>query len=370
MNTAPHNEHGTPQNFKVDAQGQNPYAKTTPDIEGMVGPNKIVALIGEGGAANIYKVWHTGLEVTRALKMLKKGFNQESRERFLTEAKILADIHHPNIIEIHTIGYWEQQIPFIDMEYVEGLSIGGLIGQHGKVPIPVAISIVYFVCLALYYAHTKDYTLYGKVYRGLIHRDIKPDNIFISREGIVKLMDFGIARPSEISLHTVGDKIMGTLVYLSPEQLNGKELDHRTDIFSLGTVLYELITGQRAYPQKKLSELVQAKTKGTYKSIDSFGIPMPQSLSYAVNKSMSLSADDRYGSSAEFGRALFSILHEITDMAPQDILTAYLKDPHSVESFAPPKKKGANLLQAILISSIGSAALSVGIVLLIMKLMK
>ncbi|MDO5577177.1 MAG: serine/threonine-protein kinase, partial [Fibrobacter sp.] len=187
-----------------------------------IGPNKVILQIGEGGSAKVYKVWHEGLEVVRAVKVLKQYTNREAKERFLTEAKILADIHHPNIIEIHNIGLIDQLFPFIEMEYVDGISIKSLLKQKGKLPLEVALSIAYFICQALHYAHNKDYTLYGKVYDGLIHRDIKPDNIFFSKNGIIKLMDFGIARPQEASLHTVGAKIMGTMVYLSPEQLNGK----------------------------------------------------------------------------------------------------------------------------------------------------
>ncbi len=243
----------------------NPYKPDTLPMPGpgdKIGPNKIQTLIGEGGSAQVFKVWHEGLEVIRAVKALKKYTSNEARERFFTEAKILADIHHPNIIEIHNIGYIDQQIPFIEMEYIEGASIKTMLSQSQRLPVPVSLAIAFFLCQALHYAHTKDYTLYGKVYRGLIHRDIKPENIFVSKDGIVKLMDFGIARPSEVSLHTVGAKIMGTLVYLSPEQLRGSSIDHRSDIFSLGTVLYEMISGKRAFPQKTLTEIVQKKNQG------------------------------------------------------------------------------------------------------------
>jgi len=336
MSDALPNESQERPHMRLDGHIENPYKQAPMPVPGdKIGPNKLQLLIGEGGSANVYKVWHEGLEVVRAVKVLKKSSNKEARERFLTEAKILADIHHPNIVEIHNIGYIDQHIPFLEMEYVDGVSIKKLIGQGNHMPLSAALSAAYFVCQALQYAHVKDYTLYGKVYRGLIHRDIKPDNIIISKDGMIKLMDFGIARPSEVSLHTVGAKIMGTLVYLSPEQLNGRTLDHRSDIFSMGAVLYEMVTGCRAFPQKTLAELVQKKTKGQYRPVDSYGIAVPKRLVSIIDKSLALEPQDRYASAADFGHELYAVLREVSDRAPQDILLRYMVDPESIRHWEP-----------------------------------
>lgn len=321
------------ERLRVADKIQNPYSEQPmPAVGDKIGPNRVELLVGEGGMANVYKVWNEGLEVVRAVKVLKKAFHQESKERFLTEAKILADIHHPNIVQIHNIGYIDRRIPFIEMEFVEGASLKKLLLRHSRLPLPVALSAVYFAGQALHYAHGKDYTLYGKVYHGLIHRDIKPDNIVISHDGIVKLMDFGIARPSEISLHTVGAKIVGTLIYLSPEQLNGASLDCRSDLFSLGAVLYELITGNRLFPQKSLQELVQKKMKGIYRPLSEHGIPVPPSVTAIIGKCLALNPDDRFANAASLGEAVFAALHDITDRAPQDILSRYMANPDSITS--------------------------------------
>jgi eukaryotic-like serine/threonine-protein kinase len=315
----------------IGYQIQNPYKEQPmPKVGDKIGPNRVEVLVGEGGMANVYKVWHEGLEVVRAVKVLKKAFHQESKERFLTEAKILADISHPNIVEIHSIGYIDRQIPFIEMEFVEGTSIKKLIMEHQRVPITAALSIAYFVSQALKYAHVKDYTLYGKVYHGLIHRDIKPDNIVVGKNGIVKLMDFGVARPSEVSLHTVGAKIVGTLIYLSPEQLNGTTLDHRSDLFSLGTVLYEMITGNRAFPHKSLQDLVEKKMKGEYAPLASHTVAVTPSINTLVDRCLALDPNDRYPSAADLGEAIFSALHEITDRAPADIIARFMANPASL----------------------------------------
>ncbi len=343
------------------AQAVNPYQSPMPKVGDMIGPNRITQLVGEGGMASVYKVWHEGLEVTRALKILKNASDKESRERFFTEAKILADIHHPNIIEIHNIGYWEQQIPFIEMEFVDGSSIRDLLTACGRFPLPVALITAYSVCQSLHYAHTKDYTLYGKVYKGLIHRDIKPDNVIISKDGIVKLMDFGIARPTEVSLHTIGGKVMGSLAYLSPEQLEGKDIDHRSDIFSVGSVLYEMITGRRAFPQKTISDLVRQKSKGEFAPLDSFGIAVPASVVDAVNKSMALAREERFATAAEMANALYREFKMISDRAPSDVIYSFIKNPAEQQPDADvqtkAKKKGMATPALVALTAGGSIVL-------------
>ena len=348
----------------------NPYEQQRmPSPGDKIGPNQILEIIGEGGSACVYKVWHEGLEVIRAIKILKQDKNKHARDRFLTEAKILADIHHPNIIEIHHIGYYDQQIPFLELEYVEGMSVKAMIKENRSLPLPVALAITYFVCQALHYAHLKDYTLYGKVYRGLIHRDVKPENIVISRDGIVKLMDFGIARPSEVGLHTVGARIMGTLVYLSPEQLNGNQLDHRSDIFSLGAVLYEMVTGKRAFPQKTLSELVHKKTAGQYRPINLNETSLPEHLVKIIDICMSLDPADRFENAAELSYNIYAVLRKISDQAPQDILTQFMRNPSSIPyewsiTEQTPGNKGVRSLPWKRIVAVSSAAAAATLLLL------
>jgi serine/threonine protein kinase len=340
------------QRYQIGIAGMvNPYndrLTAMPKVGDKLGPNVIQSLIGEGGSASVFEVWHEELEVLRAVKIIKHGYKSDARERFFTEAKILADIRHPNIIEIHDLGYMDEHIPYLEMELVDGVSIKNLITKRGKMPFAVALSVAYFICQALHYAHTKDYTLYGKIYRGLIHRDVKPDNVLVSQGGIVKLMDFGIARPSEVSLHTVGSKVMGTLVYLSPEQLNGRPLDQRSDIFSLGTVLYEMITGARAFPQKTLSELALKKTAGLYRSLGTHDMVFPDRLVRAVDKSLRLNPEDRYACATEMGHDIYRVLREISDMSPHDIVSAYMRNPSSIPHWTPsaqpkqqPQKAGA-----------------------------
>lgn len=137
---------------------------------------------------------------------------------------------------------------------------------------------------------------------------------------------------------------MGTLVYLSPEQLNGKPLDHRSDIFSLGTVLYEMLCGARSFPQKTLTELVQKKTKGQYKPLDSYDLPFPKELISCIDKSMALEPHERFNNIADFGHELFAILRKVSDRAPQDLICRYMSNPLSIPVWKPPKKISTKLL--------------------------
>jgi serine/threonine-protein kinase len=207
-------------NFELETTVFEPTVKEQmPQAGDHLGYYRIIELIAAGGMANVYKAWHEQLEVVRAIKILKPGFDDESKSRLETEAKISANLRHSNIVEIYGMGYWNT-IPYLEMEYIDGPSLKELLEKNGRLPIDFSIALIHSLCAALQFAYNQDLTLYGKVYDGLIHRDLKPANVIISSKGIVKLADFGIARPSEVSLHTVNGKVMGTFAYLSPEQLN------------------------------------------------------------------------------------------------------------------------------------------------------
>lgn len=313
-----------------------------------LGHCKVVSLIAAGGMANVYKVWHEQLEMFRAIKILKPGFNDESRGRLETEGKISANLRHSNIVEIYGMGHWNS-IPYIEMEYIDGPSLKELIEQYTRLSVPFSIAVCHYVCKALQYAYNRDMTLYGKVYDGLIHRDIKPANILITSHGKIKLADFGIARPSEASLHTVGTKVMGTFAYLSPEQLNGEKLDQRSDVYSLGAVLYEMITGVKTFPQKLLAELIQKKTKGHFIPLESTGLQIPKQLCSIVEKSLCLDKNRRYFSAENFDQELMSVYRKIANQLPEELVRDFLKSPHISTNTCSIKKKETKRNKIILI---------------------
>jgi serine/threonine protein kinase len=338
------------------------YNVRMPEISQTLGHNRIIELIAEGGMATVYKVWHEELEIVRAIKILKPGFNDESKERLRTEAKISAHLHHPNIVEMYGVDFWNDTVPYLEMEFVDGLSLKQLIDREKRLPFTVAVSIVRFICNALHYAHNQVFTLYGKSYEGIVHRDIKPANILLTRAGIPKLADFGIAKPMELSLHTVGQKVMGTFTYLSPEQLNGEPLDRRSDIYSLGIVLYECITGEKAFPQKTLADLIRDKVKNQYRRIDTLGMSIPRKLEQIIDKSMQINREKRYADADEFGNDLYDVLKKATEDPPELILSTHLLGDAGIEK--PAGRKNQLPLPLILFGSFFLACLIVCAVLL------
>jgi serine/threonine protein kinase len=318
---------------------------------------RVIESIAAGGMANVYKVWHEQLEVVRAVKILKPGFDEESKSRLETEAKISANLRHPNIVEIYGMGYWNS-IPYIEMEYVDGPSLKELLEKNGRLPIPFSLALTHSLCVALQFAHNQDLTLYGKIYDGLIHRDIKPANILVSSKGIIKLADFGIAKPSDFSLHTVGGKVMGTFAYLSPEQLNGEKLDQRCDIYALGTVLYEMLTGTKTYPQKMLAELIHRKTKSQYIPVGSLHKDVPKPICAAVDKSLTLDINKRYQDASEFDNELTSALKKISNRTFDEITKDYISNPFASPKTSRSFKSGVRVLSIVIIVLFVAASLT------------
>jgi len=195
---------------------------------------KIIEKIGEGGMGVVYKAEDTKLKRTVALKFLPPvlSIDSEVKERFIHEAQAASSLDHPNICTIHEINETEDGQLFIVMACYEGEILKFKI-DNCQLTIQESIDIAIQIAQGLTKAHEK----------GIIHRDIKPANIFITNDGIVKILDFGLAKLSgQIELTKTGTTV-GTVAYMSPEQARGEPVDHRTDIWSLGTIIYEMLTG-------------------------------------------------------------------------------------------------------------------------------
>ena len=289
-----------------------------------LGSGVITALLGTGGMANVYEIWNSQLEISRAVKLLHPNYTLESKQRFETEIKITAKLNHPNIVEIHTVGEWNN-LPYIEMEKIDGVTLEKLVVDRGGLPIEVCTSIGIMVCRALCYAHSHEYTLYGKEYRGIIHRDLKPNNIMVTKNGSVKLMDFGIAKPVDASLHTTdATSVLGTIQYLSPEQLEGKNVDIRSDIYSLGTVLYEMVTGVRAFPENNISKLMISKAKNDFKSLDSFAVRISPRLKKTIQRCMRNEGGKRVQTSAHLLDILTEIHKSVTPNSPEQVMKQFV----------------------------------------------
>ena len=198
------------------------------------GRYKIDKIIGVGGMAVVYRAYDALMKRTVAIKMLKDEIadDEESVRRFINESKAVAMMSHPNIVNIYDVSVRED-LKYIVMEYVEGITLKNYMTKRGALTLREIISYTEQILTALRHAHSK----------GIVHRDIKPQNIMLLKDGIVKVTDFGIAKLPNAETVTLTDKAIGTVYYISPEQASGQEIDQRSDLYSLGVMMYEMATG-------------------------------------------------------------------------------------------------------------------------------
>lgn len=207
------------------------------DIGTAIGDYQIVGVLGSGGMGKVYKVRNIISDRVEAMKVLLPNLDsdRELAERFIREIKVQASLQHPNIASLHTAQRVDNQLLMI-MEYVEGSTLDTIM-RAGRIPLRDCVNYVSQVLSALSYAHA----------HGVVHRDIKPPNMMLTPQGVVKLMDFGIAKISVDHKLTQTGRTVGSLAYMSPEQIKGVEIDGRSDLYSLGISLYEMVTGKRPF---------------------------------------------------------------------------------------------------------------------------
>ena len=250
---------------------------------------RIVAKLGAGGMGVVYKAEDTTLERTVALKFLAQHLldDEEAKERFLREARAAAALSHPNICTVYEIGEADGKT-FIAMEFLEGESLEEHITK-GPLSLKDALDFARQTADGLQAAHSK----------GVLHRDVKPANILISPEGRATVMDFGLARLTEASRLTKLDTAMGTVAYMSPEQGQGMEVDNRTDIWALGCVLYQMVSGQRPfqgqYDQALLYEIVHQEPA----PLTGLRTGVPVEMEFIATKCLAKDAEDRYQAAKE-----------------------------------------------------------------------
>ncbi len=212
-----------------------------------LGPYEVVALVDAGGMGEVYRARDTRLRRDVAIKVIagSDAASPDRVQRFEREARAAAALNHPNILAVYDVGN-EQGTPFIVSELLEGETLRGAIESSRSLPVRKVIDIATQVARALAAAHA----------RGIVHRDVKPENLFLCRDGTVKVLDFGLARLTEIPSEptsggtvslTAKNTVVGTVGYMAPEQLRGQEIDHRVDVFAFGVVVYEIVAGRRAF---------------------------------------------------------------------------------------------------------------------------
>jgi non-specific serine/threonine protein kinase len=264
---------------------------------------KILEKLGEGGMGVVYKAEDTKLKRAVALKFLPPHLtkNETGLARFLQEAQAAAALNHPNVCTIHEI-HNEGESPFIVMEYVEGKTLKDIVGATGRSPLQMQDIILYTtqIAEALKAAHSK----------GIIHRDIKSENIMVTETGQVKVMDFGLAKLRGSVNLTKTSSTMGTVAYMSPEQVQGQEIDHRTDIWSLGVVLYEMLVGrlpfEGEYEAAVMYSVLNEKPSLQFKDY------VPETIQNIVEKALEKKSDDRWQTVQEILGVLKQPVVELT----------------------------------------------------------
>jgi serine/threonine-protein kinase len=224
-----------------DADGQLGVASTgTPDVSlfpSAIGQYQIVRPLGSGGMGAVYLALDTKLDRHVAIKILHTALDSpENRERLLREARLAAKLQHRNIVTIHAVDDYDG-LPYIVMEYVVGDTLAAMIRERMPLGLVRRLDLIDEVCAGLVHAWKRA---------GLVHRDVKPSNLMVDREEVVRILDFGIARATQAGAIS-GTAVAGTPAYMSPEQIENGRIDHRSDVFSVGVVLYELLTYRRAF---------------------------------------------------------------------------------------------------------------------------
>ena len=284
-----------------------------------IGPYQVLERISAGGMAEVYKAKQLGADGFERLVAIKRILPHIARDpnfiaMFQAEAKLAVQLQHGNIAQIYQLGRQDDSF-YIALEYVEGRDVGAVLDLHQKqgkgLPLAQACYIVTRCAEGLDYAHNKK-SPDGKPLN-IIHRDISPPNILISYEGEVKLIDFGLAKATSSSIQTQAGIIKGKLAYMSPEQVRGAQLDARSDVFALGIVFFELLTGKRLF--RRDSDL------DTFESVRQCKVPqpsqvnpqIPKALEAILLKSLARNLDERYASAAALAEALreFAFTHKL-----------------------------------------------------------
>src|SRR5215510_11547519 len=299
--------------MKVAAHALAQDSRITTIVSTLVGQEiatyKIEKLLGAGGMGEVYLARDLKLGRMVALKVLPLHFvvDADRLSRFQREARALSSLNHPNLVTIYEVGE-AKDLHFIAMELVQGKTLSSL---RNKLSLKELLSIVAQVAEALGAAHQS----------GIIHRDIKPDNVMVRTDGYVKVLDFGLVKLAEVEPvpgapgNTQRGVAMGTLAYMSPEQASGEPIDHRTDIWSLGVVLYELATGRKPFSGETRQVTINAILSGQPESATTIDSNLPLELDRILNKALDKDRELRYQTASDFRADLRRLLREIDSSA-------------------------------------------------------
>ncbi len=254
------------------------------------GRYEIREIIGVGGMAVVYKAYDNIDDRIVAIKILKDEYlsNEEFKRRFKNESKAVAVLSHPNIVRVYNVSFGDR-IQYIVMEYVDGITLKEYIEQQGVVSWKEAVHFMGQILAALQHAHDK----------GIVHQDIKPQNILLLQDGTIKVTDFGIARFSRADSNTTSDKAIGSVHYISPEQARGELTDEKADIYSVGVVMYEMLTGELPFQSDSAVSVAIMQLQQDPKRPREIVSTIPMGLEQITMRAMQKSPNSRYRSAAE-----------------------------------------------------------------------
>jgi eukaryotic-like serine/threonine-protein kinase len=296
-----------------------------------LGRYKVISEIGQGAMGTVYKAVDPIIDRTVAIKTINLNLSRQELEeyeaRFQQEIKAAGRLNHPNIVTIYDVGKTDQ-VAYMAMEFLEGAELKDMIAS-GQIPPPdQVVDIITQVADGLWFAHQQD----------IVHRDVKPSNIMVMKGGIAKITDFGIARLPNSAVKTMTGLILGSPRYMSPEQVIGKTIDARSDIFSLGVVLYEALTGIAPFDGDNVNAIMYATVNTTPPPPSSHNRSVPPMLDLIVAKAMAKLLEDRYQTVKEFAEDMREVRRQMDSSRPAAALKATTAPAMSRSASAPAER--------------------------------
>ncbi|HCJ51953.1 MAG: serine/threonine protein kinase [Gallionellales bacterium CG_4_10_14_3_um_filter_54_96] len=262
-----------------------------------LGRYEVLGELGQGAMGVVYKAKDPLIDRQVAIKTINLSLAEDELDeyegRFYQEAKAAGRLNHPNIVTIYDVGK-SGDIAYIAMEFLQGRELRDIMRDDGNMPVDQVLDIVAQVASGLAYAHE----------HGIVHRDIKPSNIMVIRDGHAKITDFGIARMASSAVRTQTGMVLGSPKYMSPEQVLGKDIDQRSDIFSLGVMLYEMLTGEAPFLGENVNAIMYQTLNAVPKAPSSLNAGVPEMLNFIVAKALAKERDDRYQNAKDFAADL------------------------------------------------------------------
>ncbi len=262
-----------------------------------LGRYEVLGELGQGAMGVVYKARDPLIDRVVAIKTINLGLAMDEKEeyegRFYQEARAAGRLNHPNIVTIYDVGK-SGNVAYIAMEFLEGRELRDIMNESGLLPVDQVLDIVAQVAQGLAYAHEYD----------IVHRDVKPSNIMVIRDGHVKITDFGIARMASSSVRTQTGMVLGSPKYMSPEQVMGKSIDQRSDIFSLGVMLYEMLTGQAPFNGENVNAIMYQTLNAVPAPPNALNSAVPEMVNFIVAKALAKGVEDRYQNAKDFAADL------------------------------------------------------------------